>query len=67
MIEESPFPVVFHVGDMLDGYQKILSLAESPDHVIPGHDPMVRRYFPFEGDPINDIVALHEAPQIERR
>jgi glyoxylase-like metal-dependent hydrolase (beta-lactamase superfamily II) len=67
MIEESPFPVVFHVGDMLDGYQKIISLADSLDHVIPGHDPMVRTYFPFEGDPMNDIVALHKVPQIERR
>jgi hypothetical protein len=52
---------------MLDGYQKIISLADSLDHVIPGHDPMVRTYFPFEGDPMNDIVALHKVPQIERR
>ena len=36
---ESPFPIVFHVGDMLDGYRKLLALADSKDHLVPGHDP----------------------------
>lgn len=59
---ESPFPIIFHVGHMLDGYRKLLKLAETPDHLVPGHDPLVRTRYPAwrEGD--SEIVLLHEAP-----
>ncbi|RYF68479.1 MAG: N-acyl homoserine lactonase family protein, partial [Comamonadaceae bacterium] len=41
-IEHSrPFPVVLNVGDMLEGYKRIYSLADSPELVVPGHDPAV--------------------------
>ncbi|WP_051246409.1 N-acyl homoserine lactonase family protein [Metapseudomonas resinovorans] len=59
---EAPFPVVFNVGDMLDGYRKLLSLADSPAHLIPGHDPLVRKRYPFHGAPEADVVALHQPP-----
>lgn len=62
MEEDSPFPVVLDVGAMLDGYRKLLALASSPRHLVPGHDPKVRRIYPFHGDPANDIVALHLEP-----
>lgn len=42
----SPFPIVYHVGDMLRGFDKLLSLADSAAHVIPGHDPMALDSFP---------------------
>ncbi|MDT4838329.1 Metallo-beta-lactamase superfamily protein [compost metagenome] len=60
---EAPFPVVFNVGDMLDGYRKLLSLADSPAHLIPGHDPLVRERYPFHGAPEADVVALHQPPR----
>lgn len=41
-----PFPVVFNVGHMLDGYRLIHELADSPQHVIAGHDPLVMARFP---------------------
>ncbi|WP_408598467.1 N-acyl homoserine lactonase family protein [Pseudomonas sp. PLMAX] len=59
---ESPFPVVLNVGDMLDGYRRILSLAESPDHVVPGHDPQVLDRYPILNPENPDIVALHLSP-----
>ncbi len=40
------FPLVFHVGDVLEGYARLLALAESPRHVIPGHDPLVVQRYP---------------------
>tara|TARA_R110001583_G_scaffold182192_5_gene339840 strand:+ start:12814 stop:13629 length:816 start_codon:yes stop_codon:yes gene_type:complete len=59
----SPFPVVLNVGDMLQGYDKLLSLASSKDHLIPGHDPLVRDcYLPW-GKPENDVIALHLPPR----
>jgi glyoxylase-like metal-dependent hydrolase (beta-lactamase superfamily II) len=62
IFRESPFPIVLHVGEMLEGYQKLLRLCESPDHLVPGHDPLVRRRYPKLGDPAHEIVALHEPP-----
>lgn len=56
----SPFPIVLHVGQMLDGYRRLLSLASTPDHLVPGHDPLVRERYP--AGPHEDIVCLHEAP-----
>jgi len=37
--------------------------ADSPQHIVPGHDPLVRARYPFHGDPANDIVALHLPPK----
>ena len=59
---QSPFPIVFHVGDMLEGYDKLLRLAESPAHLVPGHDPLVFTRYPVCGDAEHEIVALHLPP-----
>ncbi len=42
----APFPVVFNVADMMAGHQRIYQLADSPAHVIPGHDPKVLERYP---------------------
>ncbi|MET0509423.1 MAG: N-acyl homoserine lactonase family protein [Burkholderiaceae bacterium] len=58
----SPFPIVFHVGDMLAGWQRLLSLCETPDHLVPGHDPAVLERYPSIGAKQNEVVCLHEPP-----
>ena len=63
MDKPSPFPIVFHLGDMLAGYDTLRALADSPAHLVPGHDPLVRERYPFWGDPKDDIVALHLSPK----
>lgn len=40
------FPVVVNVAELLEGYKTLLRLAESPQHIIPGHDPLVLRRYP---------------------
>ncbi|PTV56812.1 N-acyl homoserine lactonase family protein [Pseudomonas putida] len=62
--QDSPFPIVLNVGEMLDGYRTLLSLVPSPDHVIPGHDPLVRQRYPIYGGEDADIVALHMPPLV---
>ena len=57
---QEPFPIVLHVGQMLEGYGKLLKLADTPDHLVPGHDPLVRSRYPQFGT--HDIVCLHQAP-----
>lgn len=65
MERPSPFPIVFHVGDMVAGYATLRAAAASAQHIIPGHDPLVRARYPFYGDPADDIVALHLEPHVE--
>ncbi len=42
----NPFPIVVNVAQMLEGYDRIEALADGEDHIIPGHDPLVRARFP---------------------
>ncbi len=41
-----PYPITFHAGDALDAFRRAQALADSPDHVIPGHDPLVLERYP---------------------
>jgi glyoxylase-like metal-dependent hydrolase (beta-lactamase superfamily II) len=41
-----PFPIVFNVADMVEGYARMRALADSPAHIIPGHDPQVLERYP---------------------
>ena len=41
-----PFPIVVDLQNMLDGYDTLYRLASAPELIIPGHDPLVRQYFP---------------------
>lgn len=63
MNEDRPFPIVYNMGDMTQGWRSVHALAESPDHVIPGHDPEVVQRYPAASSALAGIaVALHEAP-----
>jgi len=54
-----PYPIVYNVGDMLEGYARAVRLASSESHVIPGHDPAVlQRHAPYERDTGGWIVRL---------
>lgn len=55
-----PFPIVVDVAAMLEGYETLERLADSPDHIVPGHDPEVMRVYRAVAD---GVVALHEPPQ----
>ena len=57
----NPFPVVVDVARMLKGFDIINGLSDGPDHVIPGHDPLILKTFPrLNGNP--DIVRLDLPP-----
>ncbi|MEM7542898.1 MAG: N-acyl homoserine lactonase family protein [Pseudomonadota bacterium] len=46
MLKASPFPIVFDVSQMLEGYDVLRKWADSDDHIVPGHDPLVLKYYP---------------------
>ena len=41
-----PFPIVVDLQGMLDGFDALHRLASDPNLIVPGHDPLVREYFP---------------------
>jgi len=56
------FPAVYNVGDLLEGYETIHRLADSPDHVIPGHDPLVMHLYPPPSPDLEGIVVRLDCP-----
>jgi len=61
-IERRPFPIVDDVTAYLEAYDIIESLASSPQHVIPGHDPLVLQRYPRAVPGIEDIVRVDLPP-----
>lgn len=59
-----PFPIVVDVEDALAGFDRLYALADSPDHIIPGHDPLVMQAYPTVSP---DAVLLSADPLIPLR
>ena len=57
MDQGRPFPIVYNVADMMEGWARLRALAESDDHVIPGHDPLVLERYPAPAGELRGIVA----------
>lgn len=64
MDEVRPFPIVYNVGDMVQGYRRLRELADSPAHIVPGHDPLVMERYPPVSEALQGIaVRLDVAPR----
>lgn len=62
-VKRIPFSICWHDGDLLASYDRFEGLADSEDHVIPGHDPIVRSIYPAAPTPLKDhIIRLDEVP-----
>lgn len=57
-----PFPIVVDVEDMLTGFDTLERLASKPELIVPGHDPLVREYFPGE---LEDFIHRLDAGPIK--
>lgn len=59
----NPFPVLFNYQDTVKAWDRCRELAESPDHVIPGHDPLVLKLYPAHSSSLGaDVVRLDREP-----
>lgn len=59
-----PFPTAFHVGDMFESFDRLIAVAPTPEHIVPGHDPLVMQRYPAPRPELQDIVVrLDVAPQ----
>lgn len=60
----APFPIVFNVGDMLEGFSRCEQLAGGDESLlVPGHDPDVMRRWPLWREDVPDIVQLDAEPR----
>lgn len=57
-----PFPIVHDLGDMLEGYRLVLELADSPQHIIPGHDPLVMQRYPAPAPALQGRIVRLDVP-----
>jgi glyoxylase-like metal-dependent hydrolase (beta-lactamase superfamily II) len=57
MEQQRPYPIVWSVPDMVDGFGRLRELAESPAHIIPGHDPLVLERYPACSESLRGIAA----------
>jgi glyoxylase-like metal-dependent hydrolase (beta-lactamase superfamily II) len=59
------FPITYNVGEVLDGYDTMRKLASSPNHIVPGHDPLVLKYYPAAKPGLEGwVVRLDADPKI---
>jgi glyoxylase-like metal-dependent hydrolase (beta-lactamase superfamily II) len=58
-----PFPIVFDVGAMVQGYDMLRRLASSPDDIVPGHDPIVLERYPSAGSGLEGIAVRLDRPE----
>lgn len=57
------FPVLDSAAAVLEGYDRVERLAESKNHVIPGHDPLVVSLYPaFSPETEGWVVRLDRDP-----
>lgn len=63
--KQKPFPIVVDMENVLRGYRKLYDLGDSANHIIPGHDPLVRTFYPPLKSEDDSIVVLHADPKSE--
>ena len=54
--------MVYSVAEMLEGYKTLYRLADSPNHIVPGHDPLVMKYYPALRPDLEGIVVRLDVP-----
>ena len=63
--QDRAFPILHNLEDMLEGYKTLRRLATSPQHIIPGHDPLVISRYPVAHSGLEDWVVRLDLPPIQ--
>ena len=62
--ERRVFPITYSVAETLEGYTTLRKLADSIDHIVPGHDPQVLARYPAAAPALEEwIVRLDVEPR----
>ena len=66
MEQVRPFPIVHNLADMIEGYAILRRLAQSPSHVVPGHDPLVMKIYPAVSPELDGVAVRLDAMPVPR-
>jgi glyoxylase-like metal-dependent hydrolase (beta-lactamase superfamily II) len=55
--EDRPYSIVSDLPQMYGAFDLVRSLADSPNHVVPGHDPLVMRRFPLAKEGLEGVAV----------
>lgn len=56
------FPITYNLAEVLEGYTTLKKLATSPQHIVPGHDPLVLRHYPAPKPGLEGWIVRLDAP-----
>jgi glyoxylase-like metal-dependent hydrolase (beta-lactamase superfamily II) len=56
-----PFATTYSAEDVLAGFKRLHALADSPKHIVPGHDPLVMRRYPAASKQLEGAVVRLDA------
>ena len=62
MASERPFTTALHIGEMLEGFDKLIALAPHESHIVPGHDPLVMKLYPAPSPELEGIAVRLDVP-----
>jgi glyoxylase-like metal-dependent hydrolase (beta-lactamase superfamily II) len=55
---QNPHPIIVDLPRTVESYERLVAMAPSPDHFIPGHDPAVMDLYPkLDGDPLTVVLS----------
>lgn len=57
-----PYTTTLHVGETLESYEKVRAIAASPNHIVPGHDPLVMQLYPAPRPELDGIAVRLDVP-----
>ncbi len=57
----SPFAITYDATQVKEGFRRLHELAESAEHIIPGHDPLVLERYPAASPELAGVVARLDA------
>lgn len=63
-VKRVPFAICWSEADLLESYRRFETLADSEDHVVPGHDPLVRGMYPAASADLGDEVVRLDADPV---
>jgi glyoxylase-like metal-dependent hydrolase (beta-lactamase superfamily II) len=55
--EDRPYSIVSELAQMYGAFDVVRSLADSPAHVVPGHDPLVMQRYPAAKKGLDEVAA----------
>ena len=62
-----PFTWSLNIGEAVDGFRKLRTLAPTPDHIIPGHDPLVMQRYAAPGRELEGIAVRLDVPPVNAK